>query len=560
MLKLVAIACIAAVASASVAIPSKSFVQSVHDDEWCHEHHLGSGAAACIKHNGCCFSDYVDGLFDNTQDLGPCHSCDAHSDDWCAMYGGEDTDSCLMNSGCTYDSETLSCKGVPGEGQSSVRTCYDSWLNYDDDVVAYRDCIAGAAEEADCDSLYVYKPECQVDGNGGEYYESNQADQDQIGEDAYFCVDENGHELPDTRKDTPLTIWSIDCDKLVKAGNGMQCPNAITLTTKGGVVIVNKDSNTEDCSVTCNTDKDCAGEDWCCFNGCGYSCQLPIKPMSGCAEVPGNPFQTVSGLEGDATHGVEIGLGCRDGFDVIPVDGPQDVVLTCKHGHWETLDGQRDYEHLVECQKSCAYYQVEGLSTLDGRPLRGRDYIVDGSDHFHSASVTVRCQPGYGVVDGTQRAKDESEEELTCNEGYWQNEFGNSRSIECHICYDAYEFEWRDEKGNDCTFYKSRPMECNENQGAVENCRVSCRSCLQAEEAHKVRNKIENLNDVPEDKRSNWKRVRELVANTYYRTRSVTVPVEVSVQLPMNQVCTDGQGSNIRMPAEGCPEGFAPMA
>jgi len=568
MLKLVVIACLAA---AVVATPSKSFVTSVNSDEWCHEHHLGSGAASCVKHNGCCFSDYVADIFDNTQDLGPCHSCTAHQNEWCSIYGGDSTSSCLKLGGCTYNSETEVCESAQPEATSQMRLCLDDAVD-GDSITAYGECCE-AAEAAGvdirlsqvvggCAELYFYLPSCAVEG-AGKFFEASQADQDGVGMDGYFCVDKNGHELPDTRKETELKIWNIDCEKARKDSIGYQCPNAITLTTKGGVVIVNEDATTDDCSVTCNTDADCAGEDWCCFNGCGYSCQLPVKPMSGCAEVPANEFQTVAGVGGEEAanhHGVEILLQCLEGFNVIPVDAPQDLMLTCKHGHWQTLDGERDFADSVNCQKSCEYYRVSGPSTVDARDLRERDYIVTGSDFFHSAQVTITCPQGYGVIAGTNRAKAESKETLTCEEGEWLNDFDTAQTLECGTCYDAYEFEWRDANGRDCTHYAARPMECNENEGAPENCRVSCRSCLQAEEAWKVRNTVENLNDIPTDNRGNWNRVRELVPVTYQRATEVRSMVEVTHSLPMNEVCTDGAGSNIRKPEGGCPEGYVAMA
>lgn len=542
MMKLIAIACVVVVASAAV-----------HNDEWCHEHHLGSGPASCVKWEGCCFSDAAANIFDGSQALGPCHSCDRHMDSWCAIYGGSTTDECLEHGGCTFDSETNECKSAKPEPISPLRTCFGHWVESEAEVAAYKACVAESSAD-ECEELYSYSPDC-LETEGGEFYKAYQTDGD-----SYFCVDKNGHEIPDTRKPDPLKVWHIDCEKKRGEALGYQCPNAITLTTKGGVVIVNKDNDAKDCKIHCNTDKDCQGDDWCCFNGCGYTCQLAVLPMSGCAQVPGNEMHEVTGMEGGTSHGVEISMGCKDGFDVIPVDQPQSIALTCKHGHWETLVGERDFEEQVDCQKSCPTFQIEGVSVIDGRDLRARDFVVKGEENrFSTAEVSVSCKPGYGVVAGTERAKAESMETLTCNGGYWVNEFNTPRSIECSVCYDAYEFEWRDEKGNSCDFYATRPMQCNENEGARANCRVSCRSCLQAEELFKVRNTVNNLDDIPEDKRGLWKKVMKMVPVTKQRIVQKEVTVDVTVELPMSEVCTDGKGSNIRKPETGCPPGYSSM-
>lgn len=608
-MRFVAIVCLAVVVTARPATKVASFVVSINTDEWCHEHHLGSGPSSCVMHNGCCFSDYVSDLFDNTQELGPCHSCDAHQDEWCRIYGGVTTDSCLALGGCTFDStateDDKKCISASPEIKSTVRLCLDDFSDTES-IASYAACCEAAEAagvdirksdvEGGCKEYYFYTPECAVEGEG-RFFAATQADQDGIGMDGYFCVDENGHELPDSRKETDLKIWNVDCDKMRKESVGMQCPNAITLTTKGGVVIVNDDNDAEDCTVTCNTDVDCAGEDWCCFNGCGYSCQLPIKPMSGCADVPGDGLTQGVSPVGDATeigstHGVQIMLTCAEGFDVVDepagddvdfrdpwtVPAPEDlqpegtkadvqeVKLECKHGHWQSMDGDRDINPLLDCNKQCGPYRVEGISLLDKRALRERDFVVKGDPltqerhHYHTAKVTIECPTGYGVVVGEERAKESGYEVMFCNEGNWENQFDTKRSMECSVCYDAYEHEWRDAKGNACLYYKSRPMECNANQGAIDNCRVSCRSCMQAEELFKVKNTVESLFDVPAENRKNWNRVGMWVPVEKTRVEKQEVQVMVTVQLTMDQVCTDGAGTNMRKPEAGCPDGFTPMA
>jgi len=98
-----------------------------------------------------------------------------------------------------------------------------------------------------------------------------------------WCVDENGHEIPDTRATiagfkTALT----NCAKERKRHDGEQCPNAVTLITKAGEVMMGDDKNVGNCDITCNTDQDCKGDQWCCYNGCGYQCRLPIQPKADC--------------------------------------------------------------------------------------------------------------------------------------------------------------------------------------------------------------------------------------------------------------------------------------
>jgi len=70
---------------------------------------------------------------------------------------------------------------------------------------------------------------------------------------------------------------------------------------------------------------------------------------------------------------------------------------------------------------------------------------------------------------------------------------------------------------------------------------------------------VENLDDIPEDKRGLWKKVMKMVPITRTRTVQKEVTVDVTVELPMSEVCTDGQGSNIRKPETGCPPGYSSM-
>lgn len=613
-MKIIALACLVAAASATDESLAASFVQMVNTDQWCHEHHLGSGAPGCIKHNGCCFSDHVNDLFvfakHDLGKMGPCHSCDAASDKWCEMFGedlqgGDITNECLALSGCTYDSTTDKCISAKPEIKSTERVCVDD-ANDERAKIAYKACMDGIDEvhgnaraglgldvdgfeiwkntvaNGGCADLYYYKPACDVDSNG-KFFEASQADVDSIGPDTYFCVDKYGHEIPDTRKESPLEEEHIDCEKFRQMHKGFQCPNAITLTSRGGIVMVNDMNNVDDCDVHCTTDSDCAGEDWCCYNGCGYKCQLPIRPLSGCRGAPGNEFQKVIpagewqnkwgcpvGKGGEdcsrvveEDHGAQLLLVCDDGFDVIPVDtAAQDLALQCKHGHWEDKSGGRDFVDSLVCDKACSPFKMGGKSTIDGRELRERDFHVAGHEHVHGSTVEISCPEEYGVVAGTPNVRTNSREQMTCKQGTWFNADGDSHSIECSVCYDKYEFEWRDERDNSCLYYATRPMECNDNAGAVENCRVSCRSCLQAEDNFKNKDLIKDLDDVPDEKRSNWHRIKTKVQVEKKRTTYKSVNTVVTKYLPISQVCTDGAGHNIAKEegSDECPQGYHSMA
>merc|ERR1712196_617587 len=158
--------------------------------------------------------------------------------------------------------------------------------------------------------------------------------------------------------------------------------------------------------------------------------------------------------------------------------------------------------------------------------------ITKERHHYHSAKVTVSYPEGYGVVIGEERSKETGYEVLYCNEGTWENQFGLTKytetgpmTMECSVCYDAYAHEWTDEKGNTCLYYKSRPMECNENQGAIDNCRVSCRSCRST-----VLIRCQPTSKSPSN--SQWTRSAQTVwATTSGRTRMAPVMAPLSSTL-----------------------------
>jgi len=381
---------------------------------------------------------------------------------------------------------------------------------------------------------------CKVtaDFKYSEQYMANQYDEDKLGFDGYFCVDADGHEIPDTRKMRPVELFDISCDIQRKKNDGMQCPNAVTLSTRGGLAVVNKKRGNKKCdsAVTCNSDTDCKGEKWCCFNGCGYQCKLPVKPLSGCAALPGTKNKQVAeqkwqivndsgaGTGEKRRHGIKIMVKCGKNFAQIPSKAGempvQQMELVCEHGEWAHCPSREDQdcvkgeamEKLLTCSKDCEPFQLVDtqVNVIEGgksksitipatvessrsgkdlysetKPLRQRDFVETARSGFeavvgdadklrhHTATRTISCPTGYGAVQhqkflGLGRFKAVKKdprsmhivrhgyETLECKEGNW-----TPRRLECSICYDAYEWQWRDMKGNSCAFYRSRPLECH---------------------------------------------------------------------------------------------------
>jgi len=108
----------------------------------------------------------------------------------------------------------------------------------------------------------------------------------------------------------------------------------------------------------------------------------------------------------------------------------------------------------------------------------------------HSSSRTIACPPGYGAVQhqkflGQGRWKGKKKnprsmhivrhgyETLTCRNGVW-----DPRHLECSVCYDAYEWQWRDVKGNSCAYYRSRPLLChNEDDQTIKTFKRAKDTC-----------------------------------------------------------------------------------
>jgi len=525
-------------------------------------------------------------------DVGPCHSCDNHLSSWCAEYGvvagsdeSEATRDCISFSGCTWMAAEQVC--VSSQPEAIVEEIVCETLAEDEagELATYTSCLADAGDlgketqqNGGCKELYFYEPQClEYDAT---LYASMQGP-DALGH--YFCVDENGHEIPDTRKQRYLPDVGIDCDKARMTSGGFQCPNAITLTTKGGVVVVNEDNDGQDCKVHCNTDTDCRsfgnGNQWCCFNGCGYQCKEPVLPLQGCAAIPTNhPGQMVhapndrsSTIEAGSAqkHEMQIVLACLDGWDVIPVSEQQSLTLECKHGNWEYCDenGECGNEYSLDCQERCEEFVIEDTprSILDDLQMRERDFKIHGTDNYFGSTRKISCAREYGVVAGSDYAKREKEETLTCIAGgVWRTEDDTDRTIECSVCFD--DGEWRDERGNACVFYESRPLECLPGEGedassltaAQEKCRVSCRTCLQAEKKFKRKEKRIDLEDISADNKSQWKRIRSKVLKEKTWTHTESVEVVVQTLIPASEACSNG-AENVRKVDGACPDGYTPL-
>jgi len=561
--------------------------------------------------NGCCFTDSVDELFKDQSvyeqrqmEYGPCHSCDYHETGFCQAYGNPRDDDpnnptpwedCIKLAGCTWDDANTQCLSAEPEEKIEELTCESYAADIFDKMTAYSACVElkKAAEEEEkiqqpdkelremtnlylksvknngCMELYYYIPQCLPD----DLAKYNPYQHDSIGQ--YFCVDENGHEIPDTRKAQPLQptqnedgTWTsldimIDCEKERVKHVGFQCPNAMTLTTQGGVVSVNVNNDALDCKNECNTDQDCthlgSGDDhWCCFNGCAYTCKKPVLPFSGCAAIPKNrPGQMIheagdrdSLVEAGAhrEHKMQIEVSCESGWDVIPLDQPQSVILDCKHGNWEICDNPEDRwdcspEFDLKCEEQCDPFDIHNteVSIIDDLKMRERDFVIEGNDNHYSATRKISCAEGYGIVAGDESAVRDGYELLTCSEGkQWLNYEQGHRSIECSVCFDSP--TWRDEHQNNCDYYKSRVMECFGDEPGVttpqeDHCRVACRSCLRAEAKYGKKERRSTIVSVLPERRSNWDRIRMKVLKEKTRIVEKTSFITVTNLYPVTEVC-----------------------
>jgi hypothetical protein len=346
-------------------------------------------------------------------------------------------------------------------------------------------------ERTDCDD----PPECDAEGE----YIDEQVDT----EGFVWCVSEEGHLIPDTKKkEAAFKSSLINCDKERKKHRGMQCPNAVTLATGNGEVMINDHPDVGNCDMTCNTDKDCDDNEWCCYNGCGYSCQVPILPKADCEHLILEPSEQASVT--DVEHGTKVTVSCAEGYG-----GSDDVNIECKHGSWNEFD--------LDCKKDCEEYHF-----LDERK---RDYQIAGKSLNHDGKRKVSCTRGYGAVAGSPDAMRFYKETLRCVNGAWEE-----RSLVCSSCFDApmegpnafwtgrvTEWEVYDHDDNadtpdkralrdvgtirggptsfDCLYFASRPLKCAEFVDAQKNCRISCRTCEQALMTFKVKAVTDSKDD-----------------------------------------------------------------
>jgi len=527
-----------------------------HTDSWCQDHHSGEGPSTCIMNSGCCYDGRI----------GICHSCDAHEHEWCEAYGGEDVKTCVGFAGCTMDYDKPEYpKGIcqssadPADFIEPEITCEERMeeAKADADGDGQGDGIGAlsASNGANAEMLIQYMPIC--DENGEWAPQQNEVD---AANNYYWCVDENGHEIPDTRaKEKAFLGRLINCAKERKKHAGHQCPNAVTLSTGNGEVMINDHPDVGNCDMRCNTDKDCRGEgEWCCYNGCGYSCQMSIIPKADCSELvlaqglwASNYEEGVPLTEGGGTaHGIKVTVDCQPGWS-----GTDPVEIECKHGHWN--------EYAMECFKDCPPYEVQnarsrdyqisgggtgegrdealaeaGVEVGEGEQGQGEGKRVLRTGGHHGDHVKLACQKGYGAVLGSPDAMRFYKEKLECINGAWED-----RTLECSACFDApvagphawwigISDEWgplpdfmskqKDDEGNpltipvakkhsfDCLYFSSRPLKCSEDKGAQQNCRISCRTCEFMLMKFKVKKVMDSIATVPKDKRhrKHWMKAR----------------------------------------------------
>lgn len=436
-------------------------------------------------------------------------------------------------------------------------------------------CFGESGEQAFCDrggTVRNFIPMCTETGE----FEAYQLD-DTSG--FMFCVDENGHDIPDTRKQVkyltkrdadgnrilmegfkaalakadkegkPLDLndleFEANCVKKRRQHGNWQCPNAMSLTLFGGDLQASEHPDVGNCDVNCNTDADCKTDgEWCCFNGCGASCQAPILPQADCEHLPEddslsftlvtgaaerNAFDLKHGLEQESkgkltAHGSIVRVSCGVGFS-----GSKPKEITCTHGIWDdwSMDcysdcprfkirqtdqewsnngqGRANLNEMRESamRKSGGTTALKFLNDEDGEEGvhfydRERNYVVDGFGVNHGDQLVLSCAPGYGPVSGLPMVMQTGKETLECVNGVWQATEANvndppipMRTLVCDVCFDKFskgpkEHTWVDDQGRGCDFYAQRASYCIDNQPAMDNCRVACRTCEAAEAKHKV--------------------------------------------------------------------------
>merc|ERR1712028_178912 len=150
----------------------------------------------------------------------------------------------------------------------------------------------------------------------------------------------------------------IDCNHFRDMHSGYQCPNAMVLSSSGGVVQVNKANNALDCRQDCVNDKDCGDSGWCCFNGCA---DPPVKGPSKTLTAVAAEDSCVLLAEGGGckgSHEMEVIASCAPHYSVAQNKGlPESVLLTCSHGRWLTGFGEENFE--LDCEMQCKPFDIE---------------------------------------------------------------------------------------------------------------------------------------------------------------------------------------------------------
>jgi hypothetical protein len=159
------------------------------------------------------------------------------------------------------------------------------------------------------------------------------------------------------------------------------------------------------------------------------------------------------------------------------------------------------------------------------KQMRTRDYVIKGNGLEHGSKRRVSCAEGFGAVEGTKDMIAYNRQKIRCVNGAWE-----PQELVCSTCFDAPsvgKFAWRDERGNDCLYYSSRPMECLKSEQRTEEekmaddsckeilfdgqstdpktfecddakarCRIACRTCPQAQEKYRVKAIMKSIKSI----------------------------------------------------------------
>lgn len=555
-----------------------------HSDDWC----MRAGQSdldTCLQFAGCVF------IPEHDDRAAMCASTQEHSDEWCHRHSQTTIEDpiqrCMDLGGCRWEpsAETclaeeitamdlLTCTEVDAEEGLTIFANQDLIAHENpedcvecmkgDRVATTKDGTRWRSDGKQCCEhsegvIVKFVPECTEEGD----YEALQYDDNT---EFYFCFDIEGHEIPDSRykktSDGKAPAGRPSCEKMRRMNVGMQCPNAMTLNVMGGAVVdqtVKKKFAHPDvgvCDMSCNTDVDCKEDEWCCFNGCGQSCQKPVMPHADCNHIVLDPW-----LQSKPAGGQKPRILSKDGWTSLEEDmtgeeseyelealagvgswtpgaeynkdvdhGSAEIVscaphwwgdpprkVHCVHGIWEEFE--------MTCHKDCQQFVIQGgvewknnLQENAELPSwfreRDRNYHIIGKGIHHGSMRHVECIPGYGPIDGLPDVMMLGFEDIECVNGQWHSVLANindpplpSRTLVCDVCYDAPPHMWRDESERDCTFYKQRPMKCleEEAQEARDHCRIACRTCDENRLKYIRRNRIASLEFVKH--RNNWKRV-----------------------------------------------------